>query len=73
MLRIGLTNEVTDAGKEDHEKGEDDEIEEDAAHDVSGVAGGEIGELGGRRQAGKAADEVEGELDEEGRDAGQRS
>jgi len=65
VLGIALADEVTDAGDEDHEKGENDEIEEDATHDVGGVVGGEIGELVRRRQAGEgAANKVQGKLDE---------
>jgi hypothetical protein len=71
---IGLADEVTDAGDEDHDKGEDDEIQEDAAHDVGPVVGGEIGQLEGLCQAGEGtAHQVEGELDEEEGHAGQRA
>ena len=45
LLSIDAADEVTVACCEDHEKGENDEVKEDAAHDVCGVSGGEVGEL----------------------------
>jgi hypothetical protein len=67
LRSIGLADEAAEPGGEDHEEGEENEIEQDAGHDVGGVAGGEIGELEGLRNGRKGtADkiEIEWELDE---------
>jgi hypothetical protein len=67
LRSIGLADEVAEPGGEDHEDGEENEVEQDAGHDVGGVAGGEIGELEGLRHGGKGTAhkiEIEGELDE---------